>query len=143
MRINSINNNYYNFAKQTSFRGVVNGTNYPDELIKEAEEILKTGRTISVDDYKKGFLECVADSEIQPLAWLLSPVTSALGSDNPVKDSRIAIAIGTLGFSELFKLPEASIRKIITNKKANEHVAKLKSCMIDLLKEQGRKGIRK
>ena len=143
MRINSININHHNLMKSPSFGRIVNGTDYPDELVQEAEEILKTGRTISADDYKKDFFDCLVDSKIQPAAWLLSPITAALGSDEPVKHSRWAIAIGTLGISELFKLPEDSIRKAVTNKQAHEHVAKLKSCMIDLLKEQGRKGIRR
>lgn len=143
MRINSININHHNYAMNTSFGRLVNGTDYPDELVKEAEEILKTGKTISVEDYKKGFFECVYDSKVKPLAWLMSPLTAALGSDDPVEHSRWAIAIGTLGVSEILKFPEASIRKVISDKKAHDYVEKLKTCMIDLLKEQGRRGIRR
>ena len=61
-----------------------------------------------------------------------------LGSQDPVRETRISLGIATLGLSELAKLPEATIRKLLSNKKAKNHVNQLKNCMLDLLKERSR-----
>lgn len=144
MKVSAVNNYQLNTNKiqnrqeKVSFKGIVNGVEYPDELIKEAEKLLAENKDVNPEDYKSDFLTCWEDSKFQPVTWLLSPYAKMLGSQDPVRETRISLGIATLGLSELAKLPEATIRKLLSNKKAKDHVSKLKNCMLDLLKERSR-----
>lgn len=139
--------NQYSFKNQNlaknqnllSFRRLVNGVEYPDDLVDEAERLLKESEKVDINKYKQSLGDCLIESKFQPLEWLMSPFVTLLGSDDPMLESRIALGCCTLGLSEVLKLPEAGIRKLISNKKAEKHVAKLKDCMLDLIKEKGSK----
>ena len=133
--------NSVNHSRSLTFGRLVNGNDYPEELINEAESLLLENKQVDNKLYKESFIDCLFDAKIQPLSWLIAPIAKIVGSENPVLDSRISIAVVTLGLSEILSLPEAAIRKYISNKKAGEHVSKLKNCMIDLLKERNVKGL--
>lgn len=133
-----VSNNFCNQQnKSVSFGKLVNGVNYPDDLVYEANRLLAAGKEAKIENYRKDFMECWEDVKFQPIAWLLSPFAKLEGSFEPVKDVRIALGIATLGISELTKLPEATIRKIFAKKSAKKYVEQLKSCMFDLMKEKG------
>ena len=148
MKVSAVNNyqinsnRVQNRQEKVSFKGIVNGVEYPDELIKEAEKLLAENKEVNIEDYQMDFLTCWEDAKFQPVAWLLAPYAKLLGSQDPVRETRKSLGIATLGLSELAKLPEASIRKLLSNKRAKEHVTQRKNCMLDLLKDQSRKVIK-
>jgi len=139
MKITSINPVNLNLkqVRNVNFGRLVNGVDYPDELVREAERLLAEGKEAKVENYNKDFMECWEDASFQPVAWLLSPLAKLEGSAEPVRETRLALGIATLGISELTKLPEATIRKLFAKSGAKKHVAQLKSCMFDLMKEKG------
>lgn len=148
MRVLGVNKNFYSginqkeLANNITFGRLVNGKDYPDDLVEEAERILNSSQKVDINNYKQSFVDCLADSKIQPLEWLLAPFAKLIGSDDPMAESRIAVGCCTLGLSEILKMPEAGIRKLISNRNAEKHVAKIKDCMLDLLKEQKARGIK-
>ena len=130
-----------NKSKKMAFGRLVNGKEYPDELVKEAGFLLSENMQVDENRYKESFVDCLFESKINPFSWVLAPLAKILGSENPVLDSRISMAVVTLGLSELLSLPEAAIRKNISDKKTGEYVSKVKNCMIDLLRERNVKGL--
>ena len=131
-----LNKNIVSRDKNVSFGRLVNGTDYPDEMVEEAENIIKENLRVDKDRYKKSFMECWEDASFQPVTWLFSPYAKLEGSSDPIRDTRIAMGIATLGISELLKTPEAAIRKLVADIKTDKYVSKLKDCVIDLMKEK-------
>jgi hypothetical protein len=119
-----------------NFGKLVNGVDYPDRIVEEAKRLLAEGKEAKLEYYIKDFMECWEDASFQPVTWLLSPYAKLNGSQEPVRDSRLALGIATLGISELFKLPEAMLRKVFAKDNAKKQLALIKSCMFDLMKEK-------
>ena len=123
-----LNKNIVSRDKNVSFGRLVNGTDYPDEMVEEAENIIKENLKVDKDRYKKSFMECWEDASFQPVTWLFSPYAKFF----KYKESPEP----TLGISELLKTPEAAIRKLVADIKTDNYVSKLKDCVIDLMKEK-------
>ncbi len=135
-QFNLTNKDLHKTSKNMSFGRIVNGTDYPDKMVEEAERLINNNLKVDKEHYKKDFFECWEDAAFQPVTWLFSPYAKMEGSSDPISDTRMAMAIATLGISELLKTPEAAIRKIIADVKTEKYVSKLKDCVIDLMKEK-------
>ena len=143
MRIAGINPTYNKGAllnKGVNFGRKVNGVEFPDDVVREAEYLLNNNMQIDPAKYQKEFGDCMADVKIQPVTWTLATIMAILGrkefDKTLVNDSRIALGICTLGISEIPKMFEGGIRFGISKMNAKKYAEQLKDCSIELLKER-------
>ena len=143
MRISSVNpviQARLSYGNGVNFGRKVNGIDFPDEIVNEAERILENNEQVDSKKYEKDFFDCMLDVKVQPVTLGLSAIMSILGGESFNKDTinevRLGFAIATLGLSELPKLLEGGIRKGISKINANNYSQQVKDCMIELLKEK-------
>ncbi|MCQ2754306.1 MAG: hypothetical protein MJ231_04565 [bacterium] len=142
MKILSINSYTGNYSK-TNFNGkYINGKYYTDEIIGVARKHLKENTMPSLESFKKDFWDCLGEAKVQPLEWAAAPfvwlVKKSAGEDDDTMElSRRSLGISTLGITELLKMPEAGIRKLVNNSKANKTYSEVLECMLAIKKEEG------
>ena len=141
--VNSLQN-----QQQVRFGRTIAGEEFSDAVISEAEGILKSNQRVDAGKYKQDFFECLEDAKVQPLEWLFMPVVRLLqfangehAPYNTAELTRFTLGIGTIGISELLKMPEAAIRKLISNKKANDFASHVEKCALAMIRENKLKNI--
>ena len=137
--------NYAVNSSNTKFNGkFIYGKYYTDEILDIAKKHLKENTLPNIDSLKKEFIDCLEESKIQPVEWLFAPFvwivqkTSGEDDGNTMDLSRFSLGISTLGLTELLKMPEAGIRKLIDNSKADKKYKEILECMLALKKEEGK-----
>lgn len=130
MRIQKItNNNYQTVKNANSFKGVVNGKHYEDEIIKEARKALKD------PNWKDKFVKQKKTASEAIASWHDS-LDAGGNSENLA--SRIAMGISSLGLTEVGFGTLEVIETRQENKRIDKKIDNIKDCMEDMWREKDR-----
>ena len=128
-----------NFVKNKGFAA---GEKYSESVVSEAVRLLYGKESVTPEKYRKSFAKCMSEVKFQPVAWTVSKVINFINKNNQevedvsINELRSCLAIGTLGISELFKLPEAGIRKLVNSLTINSYSQKVAECLKEFKSEQ-------
>ena len=128
-----------NLVKREGFAA---GEKYSERVVSEAVRLLKENESVFPENYRKSFAKCMSEVKFQPVAWTVAKVINFVNRNNQevedvsINELRGYLAIGTLGISELLKLPEAGIRKLANALTLNSYSEKVSECLKEFKKEQ-------
>lgn len=138
MEIQAVNSiNTINFGAKTAVtkKCFAAGEKYSRRVVSEAIRLLETNEPVFPENYRKSFGQCLSEVKFQPVAWTTAKVINFINGKNEeiedvsVDEMRGLLAIVTLGISELLKLPEAGIRKLLNSLTINSYSKKVSECL--------------
>ena len=133
--VNSININFS--SKAAAAKNFAAGEKYSGKVVAEAINLLNYKDVVIPENYKKSFSKCMSEVKFQPIEWLAAKLIRKdyeIG-ELPLSEIRDRLGLATFGLTELLKLPEAGIRKLINALTFKNYSKKVSECLDEFKRE--------
>ena len=112
------------------------GEKYSGKVVAEAINLLNYNDIVIPENYKKSFSKCLSEVKFQPIEWMASKVMKKkyVAGELSLSEVRENLGLMTFGLTELLKLPEAGIRKLMNALTFKNYSRKVSECLAEFKK---------